>query len=354
MKIIVIIFSAIALIATALPLIPSDFWFIRIFDFPRLQISFLLIAALIGAVWFLDKAKLRTWALAVLLIAAIIYQSSLIFKYTFLANTEVLNSDSYDENNTISLLIYNVYMKNDNYKGVFHNINSCDPDIVLTLETDKKWAQELEKIKEKYPYFVEHPLENTYGMILYSRLELIDPEVKFLIEKNVPSIHSKVKLRSGLIVRLSGVHPKPPVPSETTTSTERDAELILVGKQTKNFDGPTIVAGDLNDVAWSHTTRLFQRISGLLDPRVGRGFYNTYNAKIPFLKWPLDHIFHSDHFKLIKLEILPNLCSDHFPVCVHLSYEPEAEHQQEEKSPEGDDIEEADEAIQDATNDKLQ
>jgi endonuclease/exonuclease/phosphatase (EEP) superfamily protein YafD len=350
MKIIVIIFSAIALIATVLPLIPSDFWFIRIFDFPRLQITFLLIAALIGAVWFLDKANYGTWTLSVLLVAAIIFQSTLISKYTFLGNKEVLDSDFHDENNTISLLIYNVYMKNDNYKGVFDNINSCDPDIVLTLETNKRWAEELEKTKEKYPYFVEHPLENTYGMMLYSRLELIDPEVKFLIEKNVPSIHSKIKLRSGLIVKLSGVHPKPPVPSETTTSTERDAELILVGKQTKNFDGPAIVAGDLNDVAWSHTTRLFQRISGLLDPRVGRGFYNTYNAKIPLIRWPLDHVFHSNHFKLIKLEILPNFGSDHFPVCVHLSYEPEAELQQEEKSPEGDDIEEADEAIKDAIN----
>lgn len=353
MKIIVIIFSAIVLIATVLPLIPSDLWFIRIFDFPRLQITFLLIAALIGAVWFLDKAKLRTWAISILLIAAIIYQSTLIFKYTFLANTEVLDSDFHDENNTISLLIYNVYMKNDIYKGVFDNINSCDPDIVLTLETNKRWAEELEIIKENFAYWVEHPLENSYGMILHSRLELIDPEVKFLIEKDVPSIHSKVKLRSGLIVKLSAVHPKPPVPSEATTSTERDAELILVGKQTKNFDGPTIVAGDLNDVAWSHTTRLFQRISGLLDPRVGRGFYTTYNAKIPLLRWPLDHVFHSNHFKLIKLEILPNFGSDHFPVCVHLSYEPEAEHEQDEKSPEGDDIEEADEIIKDAKNGKF-
>jgi endonuclease/exonuclease/phosphatase (EEP) superfamily protein YafD len=348
MRIIIPILSATALIATALPLIPSDLWFVRIFDFPRLQISFLLITALISAVCFLDKGNPGNWILSGLLVAAIIYQATLIFNYTFLAKKEVLDSNSLDESNTISLLIYNVYMKNDNYKGFFDNIKSCNPDVILALETNKRWAEEIEKLKEKYPYFVEHPLENTYGMILFSRLELIDPEVKYLIEKNIPSIHSGVKLRSGLIVKLYAVHPKPPVPTETTASTERDAELVLVGKQAKNFDGPTIVAGDLNDVAWSYTTRLFQRISGLLDPRVGRGFYNTYNAKIPLIRWPLDHVFHSDHFKLKKLEILPNFGSDHFPVYVHLSYEPEAEYQQHEKSPQGDDIEEADEKIKDA------
>jgi hypothetical protein len=90
-----------------------------------------------------------------------------------------------------------------------------------------------------------------------------------------------------------------------------------------------VVAGDLNDVAWSRSSELFLRLSGLLDPRVGRGLYNSYNAKNPLFRYPLDHVFHSSHFRLVSLERLPYVGSDHFPMLVELSYEPEAVRRQQ-------------------------
>jgi endonuclease/exonuclease/phosphatase (EEP) superfamily protein YafD len=166
--------------------------------------------------------------------------------------------------------------------------------------------------------------------VLLSRLPLVDPKIRFLVQDDIPSIHTGVELRSGDRIFLHGLHPRPPEPIRDQDSTPRDAELVVVGKAIReNGPRPTIVAGDLNDVAWSETSELFLRLSGLLDPRMGRGFYNSYHADHWIMRYPLDHVFHSNHFRLIELQRLPHIGSDHFPMLVELNYEPEAEHAQE-------------------------
>ena len=88
------------------------------------------------------------------------------------------------------------------------------------------------------------------------------------------------------------------------------------------LDAPAIVTGDLNDVAWSPTTRDFRKISGMSDPRRGRGFFNTFHADYPPLRWPLDHVFHSSHFELVHIKRMPSIGSDHFPLLTTLRLKP--------------------------------
>nr|WP_229216750.1 endonuclease/exonuclease/phosphatase family protein [Dyadobacter sp. 3J3] len=220
-----------------------------------------------------------------------------------------------------------------------------DPDVILLLETDHFWYEQTKELQDKYPYKILSPQENTYGMLLYSKLELIDPQIRFLVDDQIPSIKTKIKLPSETQVVFYCVHPTPPVPGENSHSTERDKELLTVAKEIKKNNKSTIVVGDLNDVAWSYTTALFTKISGLLDPRIGRGFYNTFHARLPFLRFPLDHVFCSTDFKLVRLARLENFSSDHFPILISLQYELGASVEQDEPVADAEDIEMAEEKI---------
>lgn len=184
-------------------------------------------------------------------------------------------------------------------------------------------------------------------MLLHSRLEITDPEIRYILKDSIPSMHMQVVLPSGDRVFLHVLHPEPPNPRHATRTTERDAELLIVGREVSARDKPAIVAGDFNDVAWSYTTNLFQKTSGLLDPRVGRGTFNTFNARNPLLRWPLDHVFHSDHFKLVSIKRGPAWGSDHFPIFIELSLESGAEAQQNEAEPSQAEEEEVDNKIED-------
>jgi len=329
-------------------LIPRDEWWIRGADFPRLQI---LVLGFIAFVLFLLVD--HPWTafnqlLFVGLIAALAYQLKMVLPYTFVWKKQVkqVKQDQLDPDRQISLIVSNVLTTNTKYHLLIEQIQTHQPDLVLTLETDQAWQDALAVIEPDYPYRVPVPLDNLYGMHLYSKLELSETEVKFILSDEIPSIHTKVMLRSGQPVQLYCLHPKPPSPTEAKDSTLRDAELLIVGDQIKDLDESCIVMGDLNDVAWSRTTRLFQRISGLLDPRVGRRYVNTFHADYPLLRWSLDHVFHSTDFALVHMERLKHVGSDHFPVYLVLQTGRVFEHHQEELEETDQDGQEAKEAIQ--------
>ena len=231
-------------------------------------------------------------------------------------------------------------------------IEQYQPDIVLTLESDDWWEEQLAPLEKDWPYTVKVPLDNLYGMHLYSRLELSDVEVRHWVQEDIPSIFAHARLRSGDWIVLHCLHPMPPTPTESATSTNRDAELLLVGQEIAGGDKPVLVFGDLNDVAWSSTSRLFQKTSGLLDPRVGRGLYSTFHAQWPLMRWPLDHIFHSADFMMRDIRVLPAIGSDHFPVYGSFQYHPPAEALHDVPEADADDHQQAQEKIDEADPEK--
>lgn len=314
------VLSALVIWLSAWSLIRRDEWWFRGADFPRLQILALGMLALILMLFWPEPWDIWREILLVGLIAALAFQLKMVLPYTVLWKKQVKKVRGHQLNpeRQISVIVSNVLTPNHQYHLLLAEVEKYQPDLVLTLESDLRWEQALSALGDDYPYRVAVPLNNLYGMHLFSRLPLHGTQVKFILSDEIPSIHTAVTLRSGETVQLYCLHPKPPSPTEAKDSTLRDAELLIVGDQIKDLDESCIVMGDLNDVAWSRTTRLFQRISGLLDPRVGRYFVNTFHADYPVLRWSLDHIFHSTDFALVKMKRLAHVGSDHFPVYVSL------------------------------------
>ncbi|WP_032096659.1 MULTISPECIES: endonuclease/exonuclease/phosphatase family protein [unclassified Alteromonas] len=319
MDIFLVSLSMFFITVSAVPLLPSSHWLVRVWEFPRLQLAVLIAVTLITLLCY-NGLSLPPWLLVTLvsgLSISLLYQAIWILPYTPFYRKEVNKDVNPQKERIISILSSNVYMPNSNYHKLIEHIHTKKPDFVVTLESNEKWERALKPIEKDYPFTQFCSLENLYGMHLYSKYEFVEHTLRFLVEDDVPSVKITIMI-DGERVTLQFLHPKPPSPTENEYARPRDIELNIVGQEVAQTSGPIIVAGDLNDVAWSPTTRKFKKISGLLDPREGRGFYNTFHAHYPLIKWPLDHVFHSSHFALVDLERLSDIGSDHYPLYTEL------------------------------------
>ena len=347
-EIIMLVLCGIFLIPSLASATRFDQWWIRAFDFPRIQISILISTVIIISIIVFDFSETIHFIAIALIILSLIYQLHKIFPYTWFAKKEVMKFEDGDPSDNISILVSNVLTPNTQYHKLLEIVHRRQPDILLTLESDKKWEEALKELDGEYKYTIKVPMDNLYGMHLYSKLKLEETEVRYLVKDDIPSIHGFVRLDDNTKVRIHCMHPRPPSPSEADTSTNRDAELLMLGRDVREQDDSVLVFGDLNDVAWSRTTRLFQQMSGLLDPRIGRGFFNTFHAGYRFFRWPLDHVFHSNDFTLIEIAREKPMGSDHFPMYINLNFERPAEEEQEKPEPDEEEKEWAQEKIDDA------
>jgi len=214
---IIAILTLAIVVVTLLPLSHSSHWWVRDLDFPRLQIAFASAVLLAGQWLLLDRSEFPVQLLLAATASCMFYQAWWIIPYTQLYPNEVRLAAGHDPSCRVRILSCNVLRTNRDSDILIALIRKHDPDIVVTLE-------------DVYPYTIKCPLENTYGMHVYSKLLLKNTATQFLVQPGVPSMHAMVVLKSGQGVRMHFLHPAPPSPTENDESTERDAELLVVAK----------------------------------------------------------------------------------------------------------------------------
>ena len=319
-------------------MINASYWWVRGLDFPRLQLLLIsLVLLILSFLFFEGVLSLITSFILIFCIATDVYR---VAPYTRFFPKESISHTDQKSVGSFSLLVANVYVNNSNSDLLLKLISEVDPDVVLLLEPDSRFEKKCRSLEEKYKHTIKIPQDNTYGMLFYSKLKIIEHEIKHLIDPKVPSIFAKLQINSNESLHFIGLHPRPPRPSESH-SDQRDGELMEASYFIeKHSDEPLIVAGDLNDVAWSHTTRLFTRTSQILDPRIGRGMFNSFPTYLPFMRFPLDHVFHTDSLMIKDLKRLGDVGSDHFPIYTSFAVLERESDEQEPAESDQDDVEE--------------
>ncbi len=293
-----------------IPLLPISHGFVRAFDFPRLQMAILEAVFLVVLPFVWSGPWL--WVGAGLVAAALVQNVWLILPFTPLWRPTAQSADVAQSDRSLSLMAANVKMSNRDYGQLIALLRAEQPDLCAVLEVDDGWADALAVLSDLYSVRVGWAQDNGYGMLLLSRLPLTGTKVEERLTKRVPSIWTEVTLKSGEQIEVQVLHPEPPVPGHWSEG--RDAEIGLAGLVAGRSDNPGLILGDLNDVAWSRTTRRFRKLSGYLDPRIGRGIYPTFHADKWYLRWPLDHLFHDPRFRIAGMRRMPHIGSDHFPM----------------------------------------
>lgn len=309
-------------VAAIVPFARTGSWLVRVFDFPRFQFGIVGVIVVVLVALLLDSPESVVWCLVVA--AATVWQVAHVAQFTPIWPVEVRSATRASRR----LVTANLDVRNGSRGEAAEVLDGLQADELLLIETDQAWMDALANLRAAYPHRLEHVEDDGLGMVLWSRSPISEPRLRFLVSDDRVSVDAVVQVDVTRSIRFRGLHPTPPaLPREHGTSQEnrddggrhdsriRDAELGIVAREVgEQAEATWIVTGDFNDVAWSRTTRLFKRISGLLDPRVGRGLLNTYHARYPLLRYPLDHVMVSPDVAVARLDRVKVPGSDHFGI----------------------------------------
>ena len=221
--------------------------------------------------------------------------------------------------NAIKLALFNVLTKNNKYNQLKLMINEQNPDIIILQEVDDVWLENIRELKKDYPYFLEYPRLDNFGIALYSKFPIINSKIETWTDYEVPVITAEIK-SNGNILKIYGVHTLPPTSNEYFRV--RNEMLSKINEIFSDSKHPLIIAGDLNTSVYSISYKKYIKSSNLKDAQIlAKTLKGTWNAKhFPFMRISLEHVFISPEIKVQSFDIGKNFGSDHLPVFVDLSF----------------------------------
>jgi endonuclease/exonuclease/phosphatase (EEP) superfamily protein YafD len=216
----------------------------------------------------------------------------------------------------LRLLSINVHTDNRRSDQLIELVQRLSPDVLLLMEVDNRWMEEIAVLRTNYPTVIPEAREDNFGIALLSRVPLRNTRVEDLEGSEVPSITTEIQL-PGRTLHLLGTHPVPP--GKPDYAQERNRQLAAAGAWAGTHPGSAVILGDLNTTPWSSYFTELLRAGRLVRSHPNWGLFATWKVSEPWFHLPLDHCLVSPEIAITRLEVGPEIGSDHRPLIVELA-----------------------------------
>src|SRR5690606_12859636 len=154
------ILSGVLILLSVLPFVQHQHWVFRVPEFLKLQILVLQVAVLV--VWMvLGEWSTVFWILQGGQFAQILYHGYVLMRYTKFWRTKKIDSSG-QVSDKVKVISCNVYQFNTEHQRFVQLVKDEQPDIVITMESNKDWEQAMRVLEDDYPNHQKITLENTY------------------------------------------------------------------------------------------------------------------------------------------------------------------------------------------------
>lgn len=215
-----------------------------------------------------------------------------------------------DIKNQIDVFYANLNSQNQEKQLLIDYLKKESPDLVLLVEVNKTWANEIKKLKDQYPYSQAIVHDGNFGMAVLSK-EKVTLE-KTLVDKEnfIPALFLSVE-NSGSTFKTILLHSFPPFGHYGTLI--RDRYLQTVSRTLTGEKSPMLVCGDFNTTPWTAIFQDFLKHSGLHLSSLIRT-WPTW----PFSGLSIDHCL-SKNIGINQYRKGPYIGSDHWPLLLQVS-----------------------------------
>ncbi len=209
---------------------------------------------------------------------------------------------------------FNLSFRNTHMDNVVKYFKESSADVITVEEVTAEHKQELNKIKDTYPYqaYCEfYPVVGAVGIL--SKHPFVHENSICLKGKGLQWSQILVNKEP---INIVAIHTFWPYPYGQPKQIQ-DIKPIF-----KRIKGLTLIAGDFNAVSWSDTVKQIEKVS---HTKIVNGLRWTIDLKrqlplLPNFKLPIDHVLLSDEFQVENIFVERSLGSDHLPVVSTVRY----------------------------------